>query len=64
VENFINVPAYDRIVFTNQKEKIYGDYLIDTVPQKEFMGTAIQLGSDEFKTWEQVITFFERVGGQ
>jgi hypothetical protein len=28
------------------------------------MGTAIEYGSDEFKTFEEIITFFERLGGQ
>ena len=31
---------------------------------KGFMGTAIEYGSDEFKTFEEIITFFERLGGQ
>ena len=29
-----------------------------------FMGTLIKLGSDEFKTWEEIIVYFERLGGQ
>ena len=29
-----------------------------------FMGTGIQLGSDKFKTWDEIITYFERLGGQ
>jgi hypothetical protein len=28
------------------------------------MGTTIEYGSDEFKTFEEIITFFERLGGQ
>lgn len=64
---YINVPAYDHVVFTNQCALLYGDYLIDTAENHggaEFMGTCIQLGSDTFKTWEEIITFFERLGGQ
>ena len=44
----------------------------DTTVQKQpkraaaaaFMGTAIEYGNDEFKTFEEIITFFERLGGQ
>ena len=38
--------------------------MIDLSPDKNFMGTVIDYGTDEFKTWEEVITFFERLGGQ
>ena len=41
-----------------------GDYLISAHPHPEFMGTTVVWGSDEFKTWEEIITFFERLGGQ
>jgi hypothetical protein len=43
---------------------LYGDYFIDMLPDDNFMGTGIQLGSDEFKTWDEIITYFERLGGQ
>lgn len=72
VEQFLNAPAWGRIVFTNQRQMLYGDYLITTASkpvhtieqQPEFMGTQIEWGSDEFKTWEEIYTFFERLGGQ
>ena len=63
-EEYLSAPAYDRIVFTNELNLIYGDYLISTEPANQFMGTVIQLGTDEMKTWEEVITFFSRLGGQ
>jgi hypothetical protein len=28
------------------------------------MGTLIHFGSDTFKTWEDVLLFFSRLGGQ
>jgi hypothetical protein len=28
------------------------------------MGTHLVLGSDTFKTWEDIISFFDRLGGQ
>ena len=64
VEEYLSAPAYDRVVFTNQKNLLYGDYFIDPQPDPNFMGTTIAFGSDAFKTWEEVITFFERLGGQ
>lgn len=64
VEEFINVPAYNRIVFTNHPRLLYGDYLISTAPDVDFMGTHIPFGSDVFKTWEEILTYFDRLGGQ
>lgn len=64
VEEWLNAPAYDRVLFANQLQLLYGDYLIDTATHEEFMGTTIRLGSDEFKSWDDIITFFERLGGQ
>lgn len=72
VEQYLSAPAWGRVVFTNQRQMLYGDYLITTAPAShptlqelpEFMGTQIEWGSDEFKTWEEIITFFERLGGQ
>jgi len=59
----INVPAYAHTVFTCRKDLLYGDYLIDT-EKTEGMATLIHFGSDTFKTWEDVITYFARLGGQ
>ena len=67
VQDVVNVPAWQRVVFTNQENLLYGDYLI--APQAEcdssdFMSTTIPLGSDTFKTWDEIIEFFSRLGGQ
>ena len=64
VEEYLSTPAYNHILFTNQKNLLYGDYFIDPCPCKDFMGTNIEYGSDEFKSFEDIITFFERLGGQ
>ena len=72
VEQFLSAPAWGRLVFTNQRQMLYGDYLITPTAQAkptlqeklEFMGTQIEWGSDEFKTWEEIIVFFDRLGGQ
>lgn len=64
VERYLSTPAHDRVIYCNQKQQLYGDYYIDANPCANFMGTTIAFGSDKFKTWEEVITFFERLGGQ
>lgn len=63
-EEYLSAPAWNHVIFTNQKKLLYGDYFIDARPDSNFMGTTIAYGSDEFKTFEEIITFFERLGGQ
>lgn len=66
-EDVVNVPAWQHLVFTNRKDLIYGDYLIDPSEEygaADFMGTLIKFESDTFKTWEEIIEFFSRLGGQ
>ena len=66
-EDVVNVPAWQHLVFTNRKDLIYGDYLIDPSDEygaADFMGTLVKFGSDTFKTWEEIIEFFSRLGGQ
>lgn len=62
-EQYLSTPAHDRVIFCNRHSLLYGDYFIASIPDKDFMGTRIAFGSDEFKTWETVLTFFERVNG-
>lgn len=64
VEQCLSTPAHDRVVFTNQRHLLYGDYLIDPQPAADFMGARIAFGSDEMKTWEDIIVYFSRLGGQ
>ena len=64
VEQYLSAPAWGRVIFTNRVPLLYGDYFISDAPSPDFMGTTIVWGSDEFKTWEEIITFFERLGGQ
>ena len=61
VEQYLDTPAHDRIVFANRKQLLYGDFFIDPTPCPDFMGTALKFGSDEFKTWEEVLTYFKRI---
>ena len=61
--DYINVPAYAHTVFTERKDLLYGDYLIDA-DKTEGMATLIQFGSDTFKTWDDIIEYFSHLGGQ
>lgn len=63
-EDILSTPAHDHLVFTNQPQLLYGDYMVSASPMDGFMGTVIKLGGEEMKTWEEAITFFERLGGQ
>ena len=74
LKDVISVPAYDHIIFTNQPQLLIGDFLIE--PQKPsdvdsntgqdglFMGTVISLGSDTFKTWDDIMEYFSRLNGR
>lgn len=64
VEQYLSAPAWGHVIFSNARQLQYGDYLIASAPQPDFMGTVIEWGSDEFKTWEEIIVFFDRLGGQ
>jgi len=64
IEETFSAPAWNHAIFTNQPQLLYGDYFISSTEQPEFLGTVLRFGSDEFKTWEEIITYFERLGGQ
>ena len=67
VQDVVNVPAWNHLVFTNRLDLLYGDYLIepsDDFGATDFVGTRIRFGDDTFKTWEEIIEFFGRLGGQ
>ena len=57
------MPAYGHTVFTNQRQLLYGDYLIST-EKEDGMAALIHIGSDTFKTWDDVAAYFSRLGGQ
>lgn len=61
IEQYLSTPAHDHVIYANQKPLLYGDFYIDMHPADGLLSTAIQLGSDDFKTWEEVITYFSRL---
>lgn len=68
VERHIGVPAWNRIIVSNRKDMVLGDYLIDRHTERlgseDFMGTVLHFGEDPFRTWEEVLVYFDRLGGQ
>lgn len=63
----LGVAAYNRLILTNRKDLLYGDYLIDRRDDNgstDFMSTRIEFGSDTFKTWDDIIEYFSRLDGQ
>ena len=64
LQKYINVPAWEHTVFTNQRHLLYGDYLIEGTETRGAMATSIVFGSDTFKTWDDIIAYFDRLGGQ
>ena len=64
IEETFSAPAWNHAIFTNQPQLLYGDYFISSTEQPDFLGTVLRFGSNEFKTWEEIITYFERLGGQ
>lgn len=64
----LGVPVWNRVEICNHKNLILADFLIDAEPElngaQDFMGTLIHFGSDAFKTWEDVLTYFSRLGGR
>ena len=64
LEEYVSVPAYRHTIFTDQRQLLYGDYLIETKETRGSMATRIPFGSDTFKTWEDIIDYFALLGGQ
>lgn len=68
INDCIGVPCWNRIMISNHKELLMGDYLIDAEPGKNggdsFWGTVVEYGSEQFRTWDDITAFFGRLGGQ
>ena len=60
----INVPAWHHTIYTYRRDLLYGDYLISQQKEGDTMATLLEFGSETFKTWEDIIEYFSRLGGQ
>ena len=61
---YVNVPADSHTVFTVRRDLLYGDYFIGMEESWSDMATHIHFGSDTFKTWDDIASYFARLGGQ
>ena len=61
---YIGVPAWRHLVVTWRRDLLYGDYLISKRKEGDTMATLLEYGSDTFKTWDDIIEYFSRLGGQ
>ena len=61
---YIGVPAWQHTICTCRRDLLYGDYLISCRKEGDTMATLLEYGSDTFKTWEDIIEYFSRLGGQ
>ena len=64
LEEYINVPAWRHTVFTYRRDLLYGDYLVSKEKEGDTMATPLEYGSDTFKTWDDIMEYFSRLGGQ
>ena len=64
LEEYINIPAWRHTVFTFRRDLLYGDYLISHEKEGDTMATLLEYGSDTFKTWDDIMEYFSRLGGQ
>lgn len=67
-DELLGVYVWNKVILTSHKDLLLADYLVDSKCEQDggenFMGTSIKYGEDPFKTWDEVITYFERLGGQ
>ena len=54
----------EHINYPPRRDLLYGDYLSSRQKKGDTMATLLEFGSDTFKTWEDVIEYFSRLGGQ
>lgn len=63
IREYVSVPGHDHVIFTNTPNMLYGDYYISPNPPQDAMATTIDFGSEHFKNWEDIITYFSRLKG-
>ncbi len=61
---YIGVPAWRHLIVTHRRDLLYGDYLIAKDKKGDTMATLLEYGSDTFKTWDAIIDYFTKLGGQ
>lgn len=62
LEQYVNVPAWGHTVLANERPLLPGGFRIGCDDAPDGMATQIKLGSDAFKTWDDVAGYFGRLG--
>lgn len=64
----LGVHAWNRLIMSDRRDMVIGDYYISADPEGHnadgFMGTVIGYGGETFRTWDDILEFFGRLGGQ
>ena len=74
LRQYVGVPAWEHVVFTNSRQALLADYLVTTAAAVglddagleawDGMATLVPLHTDTFKTWDDVASYFALLGGQ
>jgi len=64
LSEYFGVPAWRHTIYTHRRDLLYGDYLISREKVEGALATVLEYGSDTFKTWDDIIDYFARLGGQ
>ncbi len=64
----LGVAFWNRLTLTKDKSVLLADYFITKAGREhlleDFMGSTIPLGSDTYKSWEDILGYFRLLGGQ
>lgn len=60
VEQYFDTSAHDHVIFTNQPQLLYGDFFV-TMSSASLLANPVRLGSDDMKTWDEIMTYFSRL---
>ena len=62
VSNYLDDVLHKRLILSNQKDRLKGDYLIDDRHKNgadTFEGEWIQFGTDPFMDWDSVLSYLD-----
>lgn len=57
----LGVALWNRVVMTNRPGMLYGDFMIAPASTDGFIGTVLTFGQPPFKTWDELIEYFDRL---
>ena len=60
-DEHLGVALWNRVVMTNHPALLYGDFMIAPADNDGFIGTVLTFGQPPFKTWDELIEYFDRL---